>query len=321
MKHLYQKCPVCDNVLDGTESFCPNCAFELRVLPQHLPIKLREQENSRIENAKRSYLRIRESIDNELSSKDRIGELENAINDYKNDLSAKEKEIEGQKQVIASKDAELEKQASVVSDLSGQVSTLNHTVEELSAANKSNDDIIKGKDQNISQLDDELKKTKDKLGNLEKMASKKEAKIKEQENAISNLNLKVRNLEQKIKATESMPIPPIKEKKVIGYLIMQLLDEEISSVYPVYVGINIYGTNPAPQTKKYTHAINFVSKDLMPEHFSIVVENEDDSVKAQLLSGTWSINNLGNHPKSHNLEIYDEIIFKDFKLIYIENHG
>lgn len=99
---------------------------------------------------------------------------------------------------------------------------------------------------------------------------------------------------------------------VVGHLILLQYDE-ISDVYDIYDGRNIYGTSPENAEGKYCHPIAVTNEFLEPEHFEICDH------KVRLLSGTWSIDYKGNKiPEidiSNGLKI---IISEEISFVIIE---
>lgn len=99
---------------------------------------------------------------------------------------------------------------------------------------------------------------------------------------------------------------------VVGHLIL-LQYNEISDVYDIYDGRNVYGTSPKKAEGKYCHPIAVSNEFLEPEHFEICDH------KARLLSGTWSIDYSGNKiPEidiSNGLKI---IISEEISFVIIE---
>ncbi len=280
--HTYSKCPVCENSLDGKEMFCPNCGFELRLFPQNVPDSVKVQENTRIEKARNNWSTILQLKTNVESENKKVLELEKKDDDNKQLLAQKEGEIDAQKQKVVDLQNQLKETEKNVDDLKSKMASLRKEDEK--------------KDSKIDSLTKELEKSKN--------------TIKEQEKSIAALNLKIRSIESKPQN------PVVIERKNVGHLVMQLFDGEISAVFPVFVGKNVYGTNPIAKPGVIPHQISFICDDLMPEHFAITVNEDGESITAQLLSGSWSINNYGNHPSSKELQPSDEIIFQKFKLIY-----
>lgn len=74
---------------------------------------------------------------------------------------------------------------------------------------------------------------------------------------------------------------------VVGHLVLMQYDE-ISDIYDIYDGRNIYGTSPEDAEGKHCHTIAVANEFMEPEHFEICDH------KAKLLSGTWSIDYNGN---------------------------
>lgn len=99
---------------------------------------------------------------------------------------------------------------------------------------------------------------------------------------------------------------------VVGHLILLQYDE-ISDVYDIYEGCNVYGIAPNKSEGKHCHPIAIASDDMQPEHFEI------NNHEAKLLSGTWSIDYDGNNVPiveiNNGMKI---IISKDLYFVVVE---
>lgn len=99
---------------------------------------------------------------------------------------------------------------------------------------------------------------------------------------------------------------------VVGHLILIQYDE-ISDIYDVYEGCNVYGTSPTEADGKHCHTIAVANEFMKPEHFEICDH------KAKLLSGSWNIDYEGN--KISEVEINNGmkiILSKEISFVLIE---
>lgn len=53
-------CPICNKELQPTNAFCPDCGFELHIMPAGVSDAVKEYENSRIENYKKIWETLEE---------------------------------------------------------------------------------------------------------------------------------------------------------------------------------------------------------------------------------------------------------------------
>ena len=104
--------------------------------------------------------------------------------------------------------------------------------------------------------------------------------------------------------------------KISAFLVMQL-DGEISNVYSVCDGLNIYGKNPRPIENGSVHRINIINDNLSSEHFSIDYDIESRIALFKTISGQFHINNPGHCPNSSELETGDEIVIDNLKFTLI----
>lgn len=89
------KCKVCDHQFPLTETFCPECGFERHVLPETVPVEVKEYEENRVK-------RHREILELQKKLKSSVEMLSNENNSLK-------EERESSKQRLSKKIAQLEK--------------------------------------------------------------------------------------------------------------------------------------------------------------------------------------------------------------------
>ena len=107
------------------------------------------------------------------------------------------------------------------------------------------------------------------------------------------------------------PQGPIQEK-VIGYLLMKQYGN-ITAVYEVYEGRNVFGTHPRAIEDGHSQSIP-INEGMEQEHFEIC----DDT--ARMLSGKWGIDSLNNDDENE-VETYNGmciILNEQLSFIYID---
>lgn len=106
------QCPVCGEDMISNSTFCPNCSFEIHILPDAAPLRMREFEDMRIENARQGYALTKQKLlakDKEISrltaevqsrvendsdnSKDVISQLQSLIKKNQEDLAVANQQI------------------------------------------------------------------------------------------------------------------------------------------------------------------------------------------------------------------------------------
>lgn len=307
MNHIYKVCPVCDQPLEGTEEYCPECRFELRIYPTFMPPQVEKLERERIAVARSHYQELRAKYQDVRAIADRekeqqgqeIAKLRQEAENRKTELQSTAEQLAAQQQLLAAETAKLQQEQQNIQELNSQLAASQAELQ------KKQDELNQAK-ASSKQSSEEIAKQKSEL-------ERKDKKISDQEKSIKQLKIEIANLKSK-------PTTTVVEKKKVGYLIMQLVDEELVGALPVFVGENVYGKNPVQRDGVYTHRISMLDPTLQPEHFKIVADEDGESIKATLIAGRWSVNNLANHPEICNVEVLDQFIFSEFRLIFVDSN-
>lgn len=80
------KCPICNEEYQLTDSFCPNCGYEIHILPGNISDAAREYEETRAERYKETW----DALNN---NKDTVAKLETENGSIQNELNAKVQQL------------------------------------------------------------------------------------------------------------------------------------------------------------------------------------------------------------------------------------
>lgn len=107
----------------------------------------------------------------------------------------------------------------------------------------------------------------------------------------------------------------------IGFLVL-IKDQEIISILTIERGVkNVYGSSPQERDNVSCHQVSILDDQLTTEHFSIQQDNENKSIEAILLHGSWGINSKYSSNKRTILSDGDIINIGDLSFKYIENEN
>lgn len=101
----------------------------------------------------------------------------------------------------------------------------------------------------------------------------------------------------------------------VAYLVLSI-DDEISCVYPVFVGRNCFGSAPSIKDGVHVQKIKVLCSALQPEHFVIDYDENTLSVVASFVAEEGTIN--GKHTEMSELSTGDLIEISNLKFTFIE---
>lgn len=179
-------CPICNKELQPTNAFCPDCGFEIHILPAGASDAVKEYEHSRIENYKNIFWHaLQESIA-------KTQKFEAQCQKIQQKLDEKQKELEDSIKDLS------EKLSSADQDKRQLEAQLKEKQNELKDKTKELGDLLSKAQHNIDGLESQLKEKEEEVNRCKKEIKSQDAKSLDIINGIVSIKNKTTGLLQYI---------------------------------------------------------------------------------------------------------------------------
>lgn len=217
-------CPICNEEYQLTDSFCPNCGYEIHILPGNISDAAREYEETREKSFRKTWVALNESH----ADSQRL-EAENSIIQQKFD--EKEQELKD----IVAQNEKLDNQLKALQEERDQL--LSQISERKSTIQKLKDQISDYLDQR-AQLKKEKEEWKTKSDKWESKFNELSTKMSEAQYTIEQQKSQIQNTKKALDEANRKKIVET-VKRPMAFLLLKGIGEE--TVGAVYQGNNSYG--------------------------------------------------------------------------------
>lgn len=170
-------CPICNHELPQNESFCPQCGFEIHILPEGVSDAVKVYENARITN----YIKIWDTIQNTNTT-----------------LQKQEEEKSSLQTELSSSQEKLQIATQQVADLTKQISSAQKEINSLEAQLKAKQGSIAKFLSNISDLTKIKEEDRERLARITDERDKLNAQYRDLSNKMSEAQYAIQQLESRL---------------------------------------------------------------------------------------------------------------------------
>ena len=298
---VMEKCKICDHELTFSDTFCPECGFEVHILPVSVNKEIQEYEREREDTYRKlmnEHKRKEEVLSGQMTS----------LQESKEKLERKSKEKQESDQLKIDKLTE----------------ELNQCKKDFNQLKKEKDNLTTKKNEIEKELGDYRNKYNAYLEDSKKRILAKQTGIKKLENELKETKSQLAKAQQKItEISEIKPEdPPSKAKQPIAFILVTEFDQ--TNAYCLYEGKNIFGAMQADANQTDYQMLVVSDNNLNARHFEIDVYRKNKrfvySVSPNNESCLLALNSQSNFIKTEeSIQINDILYIGNVKIQIIDN--
>lgn len=234
------KCPICNEEYQLTDSFCPNCGYEIHILPGNISDAARKYEETREKNYRETWKALYDSKTASQRAETLNKEIQHALDNKQEELA-----------IITNQNKELVNQLSQAHyDISQLRSQIKEKQEDKSTIQKLKDQISDYLDQR-AQLKKEKEEWKTKYDELFKK--------------MSEAQFELDRLKTELKSNSNSVL--------LGIVSLKNKVTNVLSYLPVYKGENTYGSMADDGKNHHQIKMRVRGEVLKPKMFSVQINN------------------------------------------------